>query len=106
MLPAFSDSQLTIFDIPSQENTEQLSIQSHFQLPQQLIDEALCIGSNREKSRIIICAEFRKDKPLEENAAFLQKHYGTNGAGFFFDGRKVSIWYTSDGMRKIGRAHV
>ena len=99
VLPAFSDSQLTIFDIPSQENTEQLSIQSHFQLPQQLIDEALCIGSNREKSRIIICAEFRKDKPLEENAAFLQKHYGTNGAGFFFDGRKVSIWYTSDGIR-------
>mgnify|MGYP003488100986 FL=1 len=99
MLPAFSDSQLTIFDIPSQENTEQLSIHSHFQLPQQLIDEALCIGSNREKSRIIICAEFRKDKPLEENAAFLQKHYGTNGAGFFFDWRKVSIWYTPYGVR-------
>ena len=98
MLPAFSDSQMTIFDLPPQSESD-TTIQSHFQLPQQLIDEALCIGSNNQQSRIIICAEFRKDKPLEENAAFLQKHYGTNGAGFYFDGRKVSLWYDPEGMR-------
>ena len=98
MLPAFSDSQMTIFDLPPQPESDP-PLQSHFQLPQQLIDEALCIGSNNQQSRVIICAEFLKDKPLEENAAFLQKHYGTNGAGFYFDGRKVSLWYDPEGMR-------
>ena len=38
-----------------------------------------------------------KDKP--DNAAFLQKHYGENGAGFYFGGEKVSLWYDAEGMR-------
>lgn len=61
------------------------------------MDEALCVGANDEHSRLIICAYFMKDKP--DNAAFLQKHYGENGAGFYFGGEKVSLWYDAEGMR-------
>ena len=45
------------------------------QLPQQVIDEALCMGFNDRDSRKIICAYFMKDKP--DNADFLQRSYGT-----------------------------
>ena len=40
-----------------------------------------------------------KDKPLTDNAYFLKKHYGENGAGFYFNDRKISIWYNEDGIR-------
>ena len=40
-----------------------------------------------------------KDKPLEENAAFLQKSYGTNGAGLFIQDREYAIWYDPEGIR-------
>ena len=61
--------------------------------PQQVIDEALCIGANDQNSRLIICAYFKKDKP--DNARFLAEHYGENGAGFYLDGRQYAIWYLS-----------
>lgn len=87
--------QLTFFDLPAQPADAPLF--SHPKLPQQIIDEALCVGANDEHSRLIICAYFMKDKP--DNAAFLQKHYGENGAGFYFDGEKISLWYDAEGMR-------
>lgn len=83
------------FDQP--DGTPAAPLFSHPGLPQQIIDEALCVGSNDEHSRLIICAYFMKDKP--DNAAFLQKHYGENGAGFYFGGEKVSLWYDAEGMR-------
>jgi hypothetical protein len=97
--------QMSLFDFASfdtvtpQGGSEQITLFPHPQLSQQIIDEALCIGANDKNSRLIICAYFMKDKPLEENAAFLQKHYGTNGAGFYFNERKISIWYNSEGIR-------
>ena len=87
--------QLTFFDLPAQPADAPLF--SHPKLPQQIMDEALCVGANDEHSRLIICAYFMKDKP--DNAAFLQKHYGENGAGFYFDGEKISLWYDAEGMR-------
>ena len=66
---------------------------------QQVIDEALCIGANDRNSRLIVCAYFMKDKPLEENARFLMRHYGTNGAGFYLNDRQYAIWYSSEGIR-------
>ena len=87
--------QLTFFDLPAQPADSPLF--SHPKLPQQIIDEALCVGANDEHSRLIICAYFMKDKP--DNAAFLQRHYGENGAGFYFGGEKVSLWYDAEGMR-------
>ena len=92
--------QLTLFDMPAfdqPEDTPVAPLFSHPKLPQQIMDEALCVGSNDEHSRLIICAYFMKDKP--DNAAFLQKHYGENGAGFYFGGEKVSLWYDAEGMR-------
>lgn len=67
------------------------------QLPQQIIDEALCMGFNDQDSRKIICAYFMKDKP--DNAAFLQKSYGTNGAGLIIQGQEYAVWYDPDGIR-------
>ena len=83
---------------PEQEG-EQQTFFSQPQLPQQVIDEALCIGFNDQNSRLIICAYFMKDKPLEDNAAFLQKSYGTNGAGLFIHDREYAIWYDAGGIR-------
>ena len=67
------------------------------QLPQQIIDEALCVGFNDRDSRKIICAYFMKDKP--DNAAFLQKSYGTNGAGLIIQGQEYAVWYDPEGIR-------
>lgn len=69
------------------------------ELPQQVIDEALCIGANDRNSRLIICAYFMKDHTPEENAAFLAKHYGTNGAGFYINDREYALWYDPEGIR-------
>lgn len=92
--------QLTLFDMPAfdqPEDTPVAPLLSHPKLPQQIMDEALCVGANDEHSRLIICAYFMKDKP--DNAAFLQRHYGENGAGFYFDGERISLWYDAEGMR-------
>ena len=67
------------------------------QLPQQVIDEALCMGFNDRDSRKIICAYFMKDKP--DNADFLQKSYGTNGAGLIIQGQEYAVWYDPEGIR-------
>ena len=81
------------FQQPTQaEGTAKPSIFPHPALPQQVIDEALCIGANDQNSRLIICAYFKKDKP--DNARFLAEHYGENGAGFYLDGRQYAICTT------------
>ena len=90
----------TSFDtVTPQSGNEQITLFTHPQLSQQIIDEALCIGANDEHSRLIICAYFMKNKPLEENAQFLKEHYGTNGAGFYFNDRKISLWYNGEALR-------
>lgn len=66
---------------------------------QQVIDEALRIGANDRNSCLIVCAYFMKDKPLEENARFLMRHYGTSGAGFYLNDRQYAIWYSGEGIR-------
>ena len=101
---SYDSQQLSLFDFadfqaPGREESGQLSFMPHAQLPQQIVDEALCIGANDKNSRLIICAYFMKDHTPEENAAFLAKHYGTNGAGFYINERKYSIWYGEEGIR-------
>jgi len=100
----YDSQQLSLFDFadfnaPAQEESVQLTFMTRPQLSQQVIDEALCIGANDRNSRLIICAYFMKDHTPEENAAFLAKHYGTNGAGFYINERKYSIWYGDEGIR-------
>ena len=102
-LPTQESQQMSLFDFaafqqPAQaEGTAKPSIFPHPALPQQVIDEALCIGANDQNSRLIICAYFKKDKP--DNARFLAEHYGENGAGFYLDGRQYAIWYNAEGIR-------
>ena len=91
-LPTQESQQMSLFDFAAfnqrqMEGETQASIFSHA-LPQQVIDEALCIGANDQNSRLIICAYFKKDKP--DNARFLAEHYGENGAGFYLDGRQYA----------------
>ncbi|MBR9946160.1 DEAD/DEAH box helicase family protein [Clostridiaceae bacterium Marseille-Q4145] len=100
----YDSQQLTLFDFADfnaepQEPGGQLSFILRPQLSQQVIDEALCIGANDRNSRLIICAYFMKDHTPEENASFLAKHYGTNGAGFYINERKHAIWYGEEGIR-------
>ena len=102
-LPTQEGQQMSLFDFaafqqPAQtEGAAQPSIFPHPALPQQVIDEALCIGSNHKHSRLIICAYFKKDKP--DNALFLAEHYGENGAGFYLNGKKYALWYNAEGIR-------
>ena len=103
-LPTQESQQMSLFDFPSfgsstpSEGEPQRSLFSRPALSQQVIDEALCIGANDQNSRLIICAYFKKDKPLEDNARFLMEHYEENGAGFYLDSRKYSIWYNAEGI--------
>ena len=103
-LPTHESQQMSLFDFPSfgsstpSEGEPQRSLFSRPALSQQVIDEALCIGANDQNSRLIICAYFKKDKPLEDNARFLMEHYEENGAGFYLDSRKYSIWYNAEGI--------
>ena len=102
-LPTQKGQQMSLFDFAAfqqparTEGAAQPSIFPHPALPQQVIDEALCIGSNRKHSRLIICAYLKKDKP--DNARFLAEHYGENGAGFYLNGKKYSLWYNAEGIR-------
>lgn len=95
-LPTQEGQQMSLFDFAAFQQ-EQPSIFPHPALSQQVIDEALCLGSNREHSRLTICAYFKKDKP--DNARFLAEHYGENGAGFYLNGKKYALWYNAEGIR-------
>ena len=103
-LPTQESQQMSLFDFPSfdsstpSEGEPQRFLFPSQELSQQVIDEALCIGANDQNSRLIICAYFKKDKPLEDSARFLMEHYGENGAGFYLDNRKYSIWYNAEGI--------
>mgnify|MGYP000552280535 FL=1 len=103
-LPTQESQQMSLFDFPSfgsstpSEGEPQRSLFSRPALSQQVIDEALCIGANDQNSRLIICAYFKKDKPLDDNARFLMEYYEENGAGFYLDSRKYSIWYNAEGI--------
>lgn len=99
--------QLSLFDLIPTEEQQRETVQraaheifgAAFSMPQQIIDEVLCDGSNDKDSVIEICIEFSKDKSLENKAEFLKSLYKTDGKGFIFDRRKVSAWWNSGGIR-------
>ena len=100
-LPTQEGQQMSLFDFAAfhqaqPEDGKPLPLFSHT-LPQQVIDEALCLGANDQNSRLTICAYFKKDKP--DNARFLAEHYGENGAGFYLNGKKYALWYNAEGIR-------
>ena len=99
-------AQIGFFDfidnaVPAEQTVtepEQVSLFADFGISQQIIDEALCIGANDTNSTLDIAMFFRRDRGTEYNAKFLKSHYGTNGAGFFFDGEQISVWYDENGI--------
>ena len=99
--------QLSLFDLIPTEEQQRETVQraaheifgAAFSMPQQIIDEVLCDGTNDKESIIEICIEFSKDKAVESKAEFLKNLYKTDGKGFIFDGRKVSAWWNNEGIR-------
>lgn len=98
-------AQISLFDavskIPEEQilgENAQVSLFTDFGVSQQIIDEALCIGANDKNSTVEIAMIFRRDRGTKYNAEFLKNHYKTNGAGFLFNGEKVSLWYNENGL--------
>ena len=61
------------------------------------IDHILRAGGNADAARMKIAAEFSKQKPLEERAAFLKALYH-GGNGLITDNGRLSAWYGDDGI--------
>lgn len=96
-------AQLDLFSFsydnePVYDEIPQTSLFTDFGISQQTIDEALCCGFNDKNSRVQIAMHFRRDRGVEYNAKMLKFLYGTNGAGFVFNGEKVSFWYDENGI--------
>ena len=61
------------------------------------IDHILRTGGNEDDARMKIVAEFSKQKPLEDRAAFLKALYH-GGNGLITENGKISAWYGEDGI--------
>ena len=61
------------------------------------IDHILRAGGNADATRMKIAAEFSKQKPLEDRAAFLKALYH-GGNGLITDNGRFSAWYGDDGI--------
>ena len=61
------------------------------------IDHILRAGGNADAARMKITAEFSKQKPLEDRAAFLKALYH-GGNGLITDNGRLSAWYGDDGI--------
>ena len=61
------------------------------------IDHILRMGGNEEDARMRIAAEFSKQKPLAERAAFLKALYH-GGNGLITENGRFSAWYGEDGI--------
>ena len=66
-------------------------------IPQDDIDHILRTGGNADEARMKITAEFSKQKPIEDRAAFLKAlYYGGNG--LITENGRFSAWYGDDGI--------
>jgi len=70
-----------------------------FSVSQQIIDEILTSGGNKDNSICRIISYFKKDHGIADNAVFLQKEYGSGGKGFIFNKNHVSVWFDDNGIR-------
>lgn len=61
------------------------------------IDHILRTGGNADEARMKIAAEFSKQKPVEDRAAFLKNlYYGGNG--LITENGRFSAWYGDEGI--------
>ena len=68
-----------------------------FSVPQDAIDDILRTGSNTSDHRMILVAEFSKQKHLEDMTAMLRRVYH-GGNGIATEHGRVTAWYAEDGM--------
>ena len=62
------------------------------------MDDVLRLGGNTDELRMLVVAEFEKQRSIDEIAAFLPTVY-RGGNGFTIDGEKYAVWYADDGIR-------
>lgn len=100
-------AQLSLFDLlPTEEEQQNIireaarnTFEAAFSMPQQIIDEVLCDGTNEKDSVLRTCIEFSKNKSISEKAEYLKSEYGADGKGFLLNGSKVSAFWDKDGIR-------
>ena len=85
--------QLNIFD-----EAEDAAAPSAFACPQEAIDAVLRAGENTSYLRERVAAEFEKQRPLDDIAAFLPAVY-RGGVGVSVDGEHYAAWMDADGIR-------
>lgn len=95
--------QLSLFPLLEEQQdiireAEQATFGSAFSISQQIIDEVITSGSNRESTAINICIEYSKNKSLDDKVAFLRKEFEVGGKGFVFDDKNISAWWNYDGI--------
>ena len=85
--------QLNLFD-----EAEDADTPSAFSCSQEVVDAVLRVGENTSYLRERVVAEFEKQRPLNEIAAFLPTVYH-GGVGVSVDGERYAAWIDSDGFR-------
>ena len=69
------------------------------EMPQAVIDKALYTAGNEYGSAYRVAAFYMRERPEEENVAFLRREFGTeNGRGIEHEGRKYAVWFQEDGI--------
>lgn len=56
-------------------------------------------GGTKKNSNYRICAFFRQNRGVEENAEFIKDEYGRDGKGFIIDGQRIAMWFDDSGIR-------
>ena len=89
----------TFVNEPDVTADSQVSLFTDFGVSQQIIDEALCLGTHENGDILKIIAYLKKDKPVEKNARFIRKNYDDFSTGFISGGQKVAVSADDDGFR-------
>ncbi|MBO0468550.1 hypothetical protein JZO73_13655 [Enterococcus plantarum] len=64
-----------------------------------LIDRIIKDGSNQKDSRLTIATHYAKKLSKEENIEFLKEHYKVGGKGVYLGKKKISIWFSEEGIQ-------
>lgn len=96
-IPTEEQQNLYVADL---ENGRAPATPTDLSLPQQVIDEVICSGSNETDSIYNICAHYKRHHSIDENVKFLADEYGSGtGKGFIIDGESYSVVFEEDGIR-------
>lgn len=102
--------QLNMFSIPSEGEQirmidEAVSVTlPAFSFAQNEIDHVLQLGSNEDNGRMIVIADYLKEKPVEDIVETLKRVY-RGGFGIKEDKRNIAAWYGEDGIRLASGNH-